>query len=115
VSDQRSTTRRGLQDIRTLSGATGRSGGANRSYAQLAALAMELQRREHEQEMSEARAKVAMRRARTLERDIGEILDRLRTRVGVDATTNRSTNHGISIRYGAAKRRSACTEGSDPA
>jgi hypothetical protein len=114
MGDQRSTTRRGLQDIRTLTGAGGRAGGTTRSYAQLAALAMELQRREHEKQMSEARATVALRRARTLERDIGEILDRLRTRVELPEPEAPSDNHGISIRYGAARRRSVGTKGNEP-
>jgi|GEM_PF-1798035 len=99
-------TRKGLQDIRTLSGASGAAVRSTRAYARLSALAMELERREHEEETSAARAEVARRRARSIERDIGAILDQLRDRAGDSAPTGRPAPP-VNIRYGAGGRAAA--------
>jgi hypothetical protein len=72
---------------------------------------MELQRREHEHETSAARAKVAMRRAQNLERDIGVILDRLRDRVEGDSKPAAENRPPVNIRYGAGGRAAAARKG----
>lgn len=74
---QQRTTRRGLQDIRTVAGRATSPGAKQRDYLRLCTLEMERARREQEYTVAHDRAEAAKRRVDRLQTEINEMIAKI--------------------------------------